>query len=726
MVYNMKRRQLAKNSSKNKGFSMERERQQRVYELLKRGLKLIEDGDELPVEWAREFFPPERREYELIYHGKESEEKILADTMAVPFQPVSTFGKNGVDWHNKLIFGDNLQAMKTLLKEKENGELVNADGTPGVRLIYIDPPFSTKRDFKGSQDQKAYQDKIAGAEFLEFLRKRLVLLKELLSDNGSIYVHLDQKKEHYAKVLMDEIFGENNFRNEITWLRSSSGKTVSKNLSKDTDFILWYTKTGNYIFHHQFQPLAKSTKAMYSRNDNDGKGKYRLYPLQKTGNPGPETTYNYKDNSGRIWKCPLKGWRMKYEKLKQLENKNRLLINGKTIAEKAYWNERKNEGRIANNLWNDIANLQGANSEIVNYPTQKPEALIERIIKTSSKEGDIVLDAFAGSGTTCAVAEKLKRRWIAIDSGKLAIYTMQKRMIDLHSEVGNTGKLLTAKPFTLYNAGLYDFETLRQLPWESWRFFALQLFECRDMPHKIHGFKMDGKRQGSSVHVFNHFDKGTVSRETITDIHSSIGKAVGDRCFIIAPRGAFLFQEDYLTLDGVRYYALRIPYSYINELHRREFSALSQPNDESAVNESIEAVGFDFIQPPSVELDIKMLKRKEGIASIKIKKFESRARLRGKNKVSKHDALSMVMVDFNYNGKVFDLDRVFYAHDIEGKKWKIEFPLNSIKGDMMFVFLDIYGNESFNIVKKERLVGTSRASKKQSQRKKLKKYAKKN
>ena len=112
----------------------------------KRGLKLIEDGDELPVEWAR-VFPPERREYELIYHGKESEEKILADTMAVPLQPVSTFGTNGVDWHNMLILGDNLQAMKTLLQLKERGELINADGMPGVRLIYIDPPFSTKRDF---------------------------------------------------------------------------------------------------------------------------------------------------------------------------------------------------------------------------------------------------------------------------------------------------------------------------------------------------------------------------------------------------------------------------------------------------------------------------------------------------------------------------------------------------------------------------------------------------
>lgn len=678
---------------------MDKKRQQKIYELLKRGLKLAETGEELPAEWARELFPPERREYELYYYGKDSEEKILADTMAVPFQEVSTFGTNGVDWHNKLIFGDNLQAMKMLLQMKKDGKLVNSDGTPGVRLIYIDPPFATKKEFRGTQDQKAYQDKIIGAEFLEFLRKRLVLLKELLANNGSIYVHLDQKKGHYLKILLDEIFGEHNFRNEITWLRSSSGKTVSKNLSKDTDFILWYSKTENYIFHQQFQPLAESTKAMYNRDDGDGRGKYRLYPLQKTGDPGPETTYDYKDNSSHVWKCPPKGWRMKYEKLKKLENEGRLFINGKTIAEKAYWNERKSEGRIANNLWNDIANLQGANPETVNYPTQKPEALLKRIINTSSNDGDIALDAFAGSGTTCAVAEKLKRRWVAIDSGKLAIYTIQKRMLNLHSEIGNKGKVLNPKPFTLYNAGLYDFDTLKQLPWGDWRFFALRLFECKDEPHKIHGFQMDGKRQGSSVHVFNHFDKGTVSRETIADIHASIGKAIGDRCFIIAPRGAFLFQEDYIEMDGVRYYALRIPYSYINELHRREFSALAQPSDEMAINETVEAVGFDFIQPPLVELSFSS---KKETVSVKIKKFESRARVRGKEKISKHDALSMAMVDFDYNGKVFDLDKTFYASAIKEKKWNIELPLKEIKENVMLVFLDIYGNESRIVVEKKK------------------------
>ena len=618
---------------------MDKKRQEKIYELLKRGLKLTETGEELPAEWAREFFPPERREYELVYNGKETEEQILADTMAMPFQEVSTFGQNGVDWHNKLIFGDNLQAMKMLLRMKEDGKLVNADGTPGVRLIYIDPPFATKRDFKGSQDQKAYQDKVAGAEFLEFLRKRLVLMRELLSDDGSIYVHIDWKKGHYLKVLMDEVFGEQNFKREIIWtLKGAAGfKSLANSFVRGHDTILYYSKSSNVIFNKEWLPYSEEQLKRFTT-----------------------------DEHGRKYKPITKDKRL-------------------------YLDEAK--GVPITDVWADIASFQTVvnSPEITGYPTQKPEALISRIIRSSSNEGDLILDAFAGAGTTSAVAEKLGRRWIAIDIGKFAIYTTQKRMLTLRKNIGNTGEPLAAKPFTLYNAGLYDFENLRNLPWEDWRFFALQLFECKDEPHKIHGFQMDGKRQGSSVHVFNHFKEGQISQQTIADLHASIGKTVGDRCFIIAPRGAFLFQEDYIEMDGVRYYALRIPYSFINELHRRKFSALVQPNDEMAINETVEAVGFDFIQPPVVELELVV---KTQAVSVKIKKFESKARLRGEDKISKHDALSMVMVDYDYNGKVFDLDKAFYASAIKDNKWKIELSTKEIKGDVMLVFLDIYGNES--------------------------------
>jgi len=635
---------------------MDKKRQQKIYELLKRGIKLVESSDELPAEWAREFFPPERREYELVYNGKETEEQILADTMAVPFQSASTFGQNGVDWHNKIIFGDNLQTIKPLLQMKTDGKLVNADGTPGIRLIYIDPPFATKKEFRGSQDQKAYQDKIAGAEFLEFLRKRLVIMRELLASDGSIYIHLDWKKGHYAKILLDEIFGENNFVREIIWdrMNPSGGKAAADNWIHTHDTIYFYSKSQtSKVFNKQYEPY--SDKYISKRFvHEDEKGKYRLQGS---------------DNR------------------------------------KQYLHESK--GRALTSVWS-MPDINVMALEKTGFPTQKPETLLERIMMASSNEGDIVLDAFSGGGTTAAVAEKLSRRWIAIDVGKLSIYTTQKRMLTLRKKIGNTGDKLEPKPFTLYNAGLYDFENLKSLPWEDWRFFALQLFECKDEPHKIHGFQMDGKRQGSSVHVFNHFNKGTVSRDTIADLHASIGKTVGDRCYIIAPRGAFLFQEDYIEMDGVRYYALRIPYSFINELHRREFSALVQPNDEMAINETVEAVGFDFIQPPVVELDI--VAKKQSV-SVKIKKFESKARLRGEDKVSKHDALSMVMVDYDYNGKVFDLDKAFYANAIKENKWKIELPAKEIKSDVMLVFLDIYGNEARIMLDKSKIAPKARRAK---------------
>jgi len=180
-------------------------------------IRLLQAGEEISPEWARVLFPPEKREYELVYHGKEREEDIIADTLAVPLQPVRTFGKNGGDWNNMLIFGDNLQVMKTLLEMKKQGKLHNADGTAGARLIYIDPLFATKQEFSGSEDQKAYQDKIIGAQFLEFLRQRLLFMRHLLSEDGSIFVHVDWKKSHYARVLLDDIFGERRFINELVW-----------------------------------------------------------------------------------------------------------------------------------------------------------------------------------------------------------------------------------------------------------------------------------------------------------------------------------------------------------------------------------------------------------------------------------------------------------------------------------------------------------------------------
>lgn len=624
-------------------------------------------SDDLPADWARELFPPEKREYELVYHGKEREEDILADTMAVPLQPVSTFGKNGNGWHNMLIFGDNLQAIKSLLELKKEGKLCNADGSAGVRLIYIDPPFATMQEFEGTQDQKAYADKIVGAQFVEFLRKRLVLLRDLLADNGAIYVHLDWKKVHYIRVTMDEVFGEHNFRNEIVWHYPGREMHIANKFNAKHDTLLFYAKSSDTRI--QMDQVA----IPYDKEE-------RLKGLRRK---------LHKDSDGREWVWETRGQAAGQEPYKR------------------YVDEIISQGRPLSDVWDDLQFLRGNHPERTGYPTQKPSGLIERVVKASSGEGDLVMDAFAGSGTTLAVAEKLGRHWIGIDCGKLAIYTIQKRMLNLSNEVGNKGPKLQPKPFTLYNAGLYDFSTLKQLPWAGWRFFALQLFGCKDEPHTIGGLKLDGKLKGSSVLVFNHQEHPgqRIDEDTMHDIHVAVGKKVGRKFFIIAPRGVFDFQQDYIDLEGVRYYALRIPYSFINELHQREFSALRQPNDENAVNDTVDSVGFDFIQPPKVEWTVNIKKRKGQLldeACLKIKEFESRARLRGKDTRGGLVTFSMLMLDFDYNGEVFDLDAVFYAHQLEAENWQAWFPAESVGANVMAVFIDIYGNEAREIIPREK------------------------
>jgi adenine-specific DNA-methyltransferase len=316
-------------------------------------------------------------------------------------QPVKGFKRdeNGLIRENLILKGNNLLALHTL-KTQFRGQ---------VKLIYIDPPYNTGNDSFG------YNDNFNHSTWLTFMKNRLEVAKDLLRQDGSIVIQIDDNEQAYLKVLCDDIFGRENFINQIAWLRSSSGKTVSRNLPNDVDYLLWYGRSSNYTFNPVYKPLSEATIKMYNKDDEDGRGKYRLFPLQKTGGPGPETTYDYKDNNGKIWKCPEKGWRMKKEKLKALENDGRLYIDGKTIAEKAYWNERDNEGRLANNLWDDIFNLQGNNEEALGFTGQKPEKIISRIIEMTTSEGELVCDFQLGTGTTCAVAHKMKRQYIGIE-----------------------------------------------------------------------------------------------------------------------------------------------------------------------------------------------------------------------------------------------------------------------------------------------------------------------
>lgn len=607
-------------------------KQQQQIDLLNRALDFTRQGKEIPADWAKVIFPSEKREYELSYYGKQTAEAILADVDPVPLQEVSNFNTPAdyEGWQNKLIFGDNLQVLKRLIEDKKNGKLKNADGTDGVRLVYIDPPFSTRKDFKVSgEDQKAYQDKVAGAEFLEWLRRRLILLKEVMADDGSIYVHLDYRKGHYVKVLLDEVFGEKNLRNEIIWCYTGPGSPGMKQFNRKHDVIYWYSKSDKWHFN------------------------------------STDVRVPYKDENQSLRKA---------------------------FASDGSWSDEdiakmRERGRIPDDWWefSVAARKRVDGIERTAYPTEKPQPLLERIIKASSGEGDIILDCFAGSGTSLFVAEKLNRRWISCDVGKLSVYTQQKRLLGMYEK--------QASPFTLYSSGLYDFAKIRELPRDDWRLFALQLFNCIDDQHKIKGFAFDGKREGQSVWIYDfHSTDAKITTETIDDIHARIGDSVDGDVFIVAPKGCFDFMEDYIEKDGVRYYSLRIPYSFIAELHKRKFTAINQPRNSEDVNDGIEAVGFDFIQLPDLEFEI-------AAGKLHIKQFEGKTRNRGQDETHGWDSFSMLMIDYSYDGEVFDLDEVKYAKDFNEQT--VDFASDKITDRAMLIFLDKFGNEVRAIISKE-------------------------
>jgi adenine-specific DNA-methyltransferase len=307
--------------------------------------------------------------------------------------------ENGVIKENFIIKGNNLLALHSL-KSEFSGK---------VKLIYIDPPYNTGNDgFK-------YNDSFNHSTWLSFMKNRLEIAKELLKDDGFIFVQCDDSEQSYLKILLDDIFGRENYRNSIYWHRTYAGKTISKNLPWNIDTILFYSKNPNSRINNITKELNDVDIASFNKDDNDGRGKYNTVSLQKTGGPGPQTTYDYKDNAGRIWKCPQKGWRMTKEKLKTLENNGRLYLTDKTIREKYYLKERLEIGKQIDNLWGDIGNMNRSKGEDTGFSGQKPEKLLQRIFDLTTIKNDLVLDFFAGTGTTLAVAHKTGRQYIGIE-----------------------------------------------------------------------------------------------------------------------------------------------------------------------------------------------------------------------------------------------------------------------------------------------------------------------
>jgi len=335
-------------------------------------------------------------------------------------------------WFNKIFWGDNLQVISQLLK----------DFSGKVDLIYIDPPFDSNVEYKkkitlrgqtatdGSNvfEEKQYGDIWTNDEYLQFMYERLILMRELLAETGTIYIHCDWHRSHNLRCILDELYGYHNCHNVITWKRSHAQGNAgqgAKHFGRISDTIFVYSKTGNPIWNQQYHEYTDDAlQRDYKYIDKETGERYRLAPVD---GPGGESKGNpYYEFLG------VTGyWRYSKETMTALFEKGEIVLSstGKSLSRKRFLKDAK--GTPVTDFWDDLNRVSPTSGERLNYPTQKPEALLKRIIKTSSNPGSIVFDCFMGSGTTQSVAMKLGRRFIGADINLGAIQTTTKRLISV-------------------------------------------------------------------------------------------------------------------------------------------------------------------------------------------------------------------------------------------------------------------------------------------------------
>ncbi len=446
---------------------------------------------------------------------------------------------------NQLYYGDNLQVLREYIADNS------------VDLIYLDPPFNSRQDYNvlfaekdGSRSasqitafkdfwewneeaarsyeeiieqggrvadaMRAFRTLLGGTDMLAYLAMmapRLVELRRVLRFSGAIYLHCDTTASHYLKLLMDGVFGAQQFRNEVIWQRTATKGDAMKKFGAVHDVILYYARGEGT----QFRPVYVDQDAAYigrfRLDDHDGKGPYRLAPLDSP-NPRPNLTYEYKG-----FRPPAKGWRVKLTLMKQLDEEGRLCFPAKAegrIARKHYLNDQL--GRKSADVWTDIPPLQASSQERLGYPTQKPEALLERILRASSNEGDVVLDPFCGCGTTVQVAQKLNRRWIGIDITHLAIGLIKTRLDDAYGPVIRKTYEVIGEPTDVAGAEQLALENKYQF-----QYWALGL--CGARPTE--GIKK-GADRGIDGRLFFHDDRSGDSKQIIFSVKGGMNVGVSE------------------------------------------------------------------------------------------------------------------------------------------------------------------------------------------------------
>jgi len=593
------------------------------------------------------------------------------------------------NWHNLLFEGDNKEVLATLLELGFRGK---------VDLIYIDPPFASNKDyvrkvelrgFKGSRveddeapllQQVMYEDIWKRDEYFQWIYERLLLMKELLSETGSIYVHLDYRMVHYVKIIMDEIFGEDNFRNEIVWRKLTAAKAQSKFFSNVKDCILFYSKSNDCTFNPQFIQSQADDKNYPYIEKKTGR-RYGSFDLTQKGS-GPPRYFGDK----LLYPPPGKHWILSQEKINQAMAEGRIIFTSSGLPRiKRYLDEKK--GNYLGDLWIDdeVKPLSSNDTERVGFETQKPKALLERIIKASTDEGDLVLDCFIGSGTTAAVAQKLGRRWIGVDINKGAIQLTSKRLRKIIEEqLKENGELFKKHNkvlyFTIYKVNNYDLK-LFQSEAKELAIRHLGIGRTRTDPF------FEGRLGNKLVKIidFNH-------PLTLLDL-----EAIKDE---LSKR-----QNEERDVVIVCYGQELNAHTWIEDWNKR-----SPVNKIRVIDLRIdkEKGGFIIHKPPQAKVAIKRIKKdvarieiKEFISPTVIKRFNLESSLLQKTIEDFRSIIDFVLIDPNYDGKVFkavavdipedkkDLIKGLYRIKIPAVKTKVAIEIVDVLGDEILVVGEI-------------------------------------
>jgi len=384
---------------------------------------------------------PADQDLRLDYPGKKPAEEILA-TQPGCFELSKSYGGGG----DRLYHADNLAVLATLMQDE------SVAGK--VRLVYIDPPFATAAAFESRKQRHAYDDHLVGPAFVEALRERLILIHRLLADDGSLYLHLDERMAFHFRVILDEIFGGQNYRNCITRKKCNPKNYTRKTYGNVADYILFYTKTDNYVWNRPVEPWdeARAVKE-YQYVDAQGR-QYKKVPVHAPGVRNGET--------GKPWRGKLpppgKHWQYPPVTLDEMDARGEIYWSPTGNPRRKIYLENS-AGVPLQDIWMDMRDAHNQNIHVTGYPTEKTPELLARIIEASSIPGDLVMDCYAGSGTTLAVAANLGRRWIGVDRSQEAIRTTIRRLQHGTERMGDfvnsipkpaTLPLFIASDFTLY------------------------------------------------------------------------------------------------------------------------------------------------------------------------------------------------------------------------------------------------------------------------------------